>query len=40
MAINVGDRFGCLLVMDNGEEFNNSDYNKDILKKYQNWSRK
>lgn len=31
MILNVNDKFGCLTVMDNGEEFNNSDYYKDIL---------
>lgn len=33
MAINSGDKFGYLTVMDNGEEFNNSDYYQDILQK-------
>lgn len=33
MAINISDKFGCLTVMDNGEEFNNSDYYQDILQK-------
>lgn len=33
MALNVGDKLGCLTVMDNGEEFNNSDYYQDILQK-------
>lgn len=33
MALNIGDKFGCLTVMDNGEEFNNSDYYQDVLQK-------
>lgn len=33
MALNIGNKFGCLTVMDNGEEFNNSDYYKNILQK-------
>lgn len=33
MALNLGDKLGCLTVMDNGEEFNNSDYYQDILQK-------
>lgn len=33
MELNIGDKFGCLTVMDNGEEFNNSDYYQDILQK-------
>lgn len=33
MSLNIGDKFGCLTVMDKGEEFNNSDYYQDILQK-------
>ncbi len=31
MILNADYKFGCLTIMDNGEEFNNSDYYKDIL---------